>query len=586
MKSIVSLGFLTIIAALVIAISCQKSDNNKPEPPQPGQKEYVTASIAGRILDNNKQPVSGAKITAGSMTATSDVNGSFRITNVSLDKNAGFIKIEKDGFFEGSRTIIVNANAVNNISIELIKKKVSGTVSGSTGGNITVEGGGNIVFTGNSFVNKAGNSAYTGTVSVSTFFLNPTASNFNAIMPGALRGVTAANEETGLQSFGMMAVELTGAGGEKLQLAAGKTATLNFPIPADLLSLAPNTIPLWSFNDSTGLWKEEGAATKQGSNYVGTVSHFSFWNCDWPYGVVNFKALVKDQNGNALANALVMMQTSTDQYTTYGSGYTDSTGNVSGLIPKGKILQLKITNKCGAVLFTKDIGPFTANADLGTLTVTTAAPGAVTFSGTAKNCSLTAVTNGYVEVYLDGMYTRTAINNGNWSLTINRCNNTPTTASVIAYDLGSNQGGTSTTVQVSGTTVNAGDLSACGTSLAQFLNYTMNGVTKTFTSPADSMNSYKSGNSSYGIWVTRKSQSGDNVYLYFNATGVGSVPLSSVEIFQSPKYYNGVLPITLNITEWTAGSGGFMAGNFTGTMIDSLGTNTVPINMTFRVQKQ
>lgn len=587
MKSIVSLGILTMFAALVIAISCQKSNNNTPEPPQPGQKEFVTASIAGRILDNNKQPVSGAIITAGSLTATSDVNGSFRITNVSLDKNAGFIKVEKDGFFEGSRTIVVNANAVNNISIELIKRKVSGTVSGNTGGNITVEGGGNIVFTGNSFVNKAGNSAYTGTVSVSTFFLNPTASNFNAIMPGALRGITTTNEETGLQSFGMMAVELTGAGGEKLQLASGKTATLTFPIPSDLLSTAPNTIPLWSFNDTTGLWKEEGTATKQGNNYVGTVSHFSFWNCDYPYGnLVNFKALVKDQNGNAVANALVMMQTTTDQYTTYGSGYTDSTGYVGGLIPKGKALQLKIYSKCGSVLLTKDIGPFTANADLGTLTVTTAAPGAVTFSGTAKNCSLTLVTNGYVEVYLDGMYTRTAINNGSWSLTVNRCNNTPTTASVIAYDLGSNQGGTSTTVQVSGTTVNAGDLSACGTSLAQFVNYTLNGVAKNFTYPTDSIMAYMSGgNNVYSIGGNRRSGGAkEEAYISFTATGVGSVPLSYISIRENNTFYNASGAITVNITEWTAGSGGFMAGNLSGNVTDSF--TIKPVTLTFRVKKQ
>src|SRR5262249_46667295 len=156
---------------------------------------------------------------------------------------------------------------------------VSGTVSGSGGGTVTVQGGGNVVFAGNSFVNTAGNSAYTGTVSVSTYFLNPTASNFTDIMPGTLRGISANNEETGLQSFGMMAVELTGAGGEKLQLGANKTATLTFPIPAGLQASAPATIPLWSFNDTTGLWKEEGFATKQGTNYVGSVSHFSFWNC-------------------------------------------------------------------------------------------------------------------------------------------------------------------------------------------------------------------------------------------------------------------------------------------------------------------
>jgi hypothetical protein len=583
MKSIVSFGFLTIFAALVIAISCQKSDNNTPEPPQNGQKEYVNASIAGRILDDNKQPVSGAVVKAGSLTATSDINGNFRISNVSLDKNAGFIKVEKDGYFQGSRTIVVNANAVNNISIELIKRKVSGTVSGSIGGNITVQGGGNIVFTGNSFVNTAGNSAYTGTVSVSTFFLNPTASNFNEIMPGALRGITTGNEETGLQSFGMMAVELTGANGEKLQLAAGKTATLTFPIPSELLSTAPNTIPLWSFNDTTGLWKEEGTATKQGNNYVGTVSHFSFWNCDYPYGVVNFNAIVKDQNGNIFANARVVIGVTNDKYTTYGSGTTDSTGWVGGLIPKGKVLQLKIYNKCNAVVLTKDIGPFSSAADLGTLTVNNPTSGSVTISGTVTNCSLAPVTNGYVDIYLDSMHTHAAVTNGSFNITISRCSSGPTTATVQAYDIGGNQGGTASTIQVTSATVNTGSLSACGTSLSQFLNYTLNGVAKSYVVPTDSITSSKNSNNNYTIWAMRMG-SQDQVYLNFMATGTGSVPLNSVYITESNKYWFHQSSITLNITEFTAGSGGYMAGNFTGTLTDSL--NTAPVSMSFRVKKQ
>jgi hypothetical protein len=491
--------------------------------------------------------------------------------------------VEKDGFFEGSRTIVVNANAVNNISIELIKRQVSGTVSGSSGGNITVQGGGGIVFTGNSFVNTAGNSAYTGTVSVSTFFLNPTASNFNEIMPGALRGITTGNEETGLQSFGMMAVDLTGANGEKLQLAAGKTATLTFPIPSELLSTAPNTIPLWSFNDTTGLWKEEGTATKQGNNYVGTVSHFSFWNCDYPYGVVNFKAIVKDQNGNIFANARVVIGMSNDKYTTYGCGTTDSTGWVGGLIPKGKALELKIYNKCNAVVLTKSIGPFSADADLGTLTVNNPTPGSVTISGTVTNCSLAPVANGYVDIYLDSMHTHAAVTNGNFNITISRCNSAPATATVTAYDLGGNQGGTASSIQISSANVSTGPLSACGTSLTQFLNYTLNGVAKSYVVPTDSMLVSKN-NNNYSVWAMRKG-SQDEVYLNFTATATGSVPLSSIYISEGNTYwFRGQSSITLNITEFTAGSGGFMAGNFTGTLTDSL--NTAPVSMSFRVKKQ
>jgi hypothetical protein len=583
MKKVLTFAFSAILLALLIIASCQKSASNGPDTPD-NEKEIVTAGIAGRILDENKQPVSGAVVKAGSLTATTDINGNFQINNASLDKNAGFIKVEKDGFFQGSRTIVVNEGVINYISLQLIKRTVSGTVNGSSGGNITVQGGGNIVFTGNSFVNTAGNSAYTGTVSVSTFLLNPAASNFNEIMPGTLRGITTGNDETGLQSFGMMAVELTGANGEKLQLAAGKTATLTFPIPSALLSQAPNTIPLWSFNDSTGLWKEEGTATKQGSNYVGTVSHFSFWNCDVPVNFIHFKAIVKDQNGNPFSAARVTITVTSDAVSNNGTGYTDPTGWVGGFIPKGKALQMKIYNRCNTLIYTKDIGPFNADTDLGTITVTNPVTASVTISGTVINCAGTAVTNGYVDVYLDSMHNHAAVTNGNFSITISRCNNVfPVTASVIAYDPGNNQGGSATSLQVTSATVNTGQLNACGMSLNEFLNYTLDGVTKTYTVPADSITSSKSGNAT-NVWASRKTGTVDDVYLYFTASGVGSVSLNNVSVIQGQKYYNGVQPLTLNITEWTAGTGGFMAGNFTGSVSDSFSTK--PINLTFRVRKR
>jgi hypothetical protein len=47
---------------------------------------------------------------------------------------------------------------------------------------------------------------------------------------------------------------------------------------------------------------KEGSATKTGSNYVGKVSHFSFWNCDAPFPVVEFEASFVDQAGAPLQN--------------------------------------------------------------------------------------------------------------------------------------------------------------------------------------------------------------------------------------------------------------------------------------------
>jgi len=589
MKKILSLGFAAVTAAGLIIISCQKANDDTPgSPTVPNLPiEYVSATITGRVLDNNNQPVNGAVVNAGTASTTTDINGSFRFSNVSLNKNAGFVKVTKDGFFEGGRTIVVNAGVVNYVSMQLIKKTVSGTVSGSSGGSVTVQGGGSVVFTGNSFVNTSGKSAYAGTVSVSTYFLNPSAPNFTEIMPGTLRGINAGNEETGLQSFGMVAVELNGAGGEKLQLAAGKTATLTFPIPAALLVQAPATIPLWTFNDTTGLWKEEGIATKQGSNYVGTVSHFSFWNCDYPYSLCDFKIVCKDQNGKPFYHCLIELKTTGDSISKYGYGYTDSTGYAGGKIPKGKTLQCKVYSICNTVIYTQDIGPFNATADLGTVTINFTGIVPITVSGSAVNCNGVAVTNGFVDISIDGAHNRAAITNGNFSMNINRCSTAPTTAAITAYDPGANQGGNATNVPVNSATVNAGQLSACGNSLVQFLNYTLKDTNVSYIPPADSLQLLNNVNNQFTLYAYRKASSDyEKVYLSFNATGTGTVPLNYVYILKNNRQYVQASTLNLNITEFGAAGTGYISGDFSGNLKDSSSNVILPASMSFRVKRK
>ncbi|MFL5744441.1 MAG: carboxypeptidase-like regulatory domain-containing protein [Niastella sp.] len=590
MKSKLFFAFTVLLATFVITFSCQKSSHGDPDPNNPNNPniEYVSAGVSGRVVDDANQPVNAATVNVGAATATTDINGNFTITNVSLNKNAGLVKVEKTGYFLGSRTIVVNPNATNNVTIQLIPKKVSGTVNATGGGNVTVPSGGTIAFTGNSFTNTGNNSAYTGTVSVSAFFINPEANNFKEIMPGALRGINASNEETGLQSFGMMAVDLTGAGGEKLQLSTGKTATLTFPIPNSLLAAAPNTIPLWSFNDSSGLWKEEGTATKQGNNYVGTVSHFSFWNCDYPYGVVDFKAILKDQNGNPLYPAQVVLtyKNNTDTTTSYGYGNTDNTGWVGGKIPINKALKMKVYNKCNMLLDTKDIGPFTTTADLGTVTVINANSSTLQINGNLINCNASAVTNGFVDVFLDKVHNRAMVSDskGNFSITITRCSGTPATATLTAYDLGTNQSGASTSLSVSTGTANAGVLSACGTSIAEYANYTLNSVSYNFAKPVDSMVLYKQG--SYTLWTTRKgSNANESSYISFTASATGTAPLSYVTINTSSRSWYSTGTGTLNITEFGAVGTGYLAGNFTTTLKDTISAQTAPVTYTFRVKR-
>ena len=146
--------------------------------------------------------------------------------------------------------------------VKLIPKSISGNFSGSLGGTINLSNGSKLVMPASAVVDGAGN-PYTSTVDVAMTWIDPTSTDLPYIMPGDLRGITTGGEERGLQTFGMIGVELTGAGGVPLKIANGKSAELSFPIPAALSSTAPASIDLWHFDELTGRWKQEGQATKK-----------------------------------------------------------------------------------------------------------------------------------------------------------------------------------------------------------------------------------------------------------------------------------------------------------------------------------
>ena len=269
------IAYVLLFFALLASYQCQKTPQDAPQPIDP-LAEKVTASIKGRVTDENNKPVNSASVVAGTTTGTTDINGFFELSNIQLAKNAGFVLVEKAGYLKGSRTIFTNSGIVNNVEIQLIPKTNRGNFAANAGGNIVIQSGTSVSFPASGVINATTNTAYTGTVNVIGAYLDPTDPKLSLIMPGNLVGLTTTNEQKVLQTFGMIAVELEGSSGEKLNLATGKTATITMAIPVSLQASAPATIPLWFFDETKGLWKEEGSATKQGNSYVGTVSHFFF----------------------------------------------------------------------------------------------------------------------------------------------------------------------------------------------------------------------------------------------------------------------------------------------------------------------
>jgi hypothetical protein len=348
--------------------------------------------------------VAGAKVatTAGAATFT-DSEGNFTLQNVELDADAGFVKVEKAGYFSGSRTFMTAAGQNIAVTISLIAKSVTGSFDAASGGKVTLSRGS--VSLPAAGVMKADSTPYSGTVSVSSYYIDPTSPTVSEIMPGDLRGITTDGEQRGLKSFAMMAVELEGAAGEKLQIAPGKEAILTFAIPVSLQAEAPATIPLWYFDEVKGLWQEQGTAIRQGSSYVGTVSHFSFWNCDAPFSVVTIEALLKDGAGGALPFAPVTIVQLKDSMVR--SGRTDAAGRLIAQVPAGEPLELLVkANECSESYFRKPIGPYASRTNLGEVAtaVDQVALRQVTITGRVELCDGSPMTNGYVKIYHEGAH--------------------------------------------------------------------------------------------------------------------------------------------------------------------------------------
>jgi len=575
----------------IFILSCQKEvKNDNPAPGGGGTGTTVNptpvqGNVTGKVIDNSNNAVAGATIKAGSNTTTTDSRGLFRFNNIQLDKYSAVITVEKAGFFKGYRVFSASANNTNFVKLKLVPKTLIGSIDAAAGGSVSLPDNSKITLPASGIVVRSNSQSYTGSVKVYAAPIDPTSADISQIVPGSFQGTDANNYRVTLTSFGMLAVELEGNSGEQLQIAPGKTAKLRFTIPSSLRATAPAAIPLWSVDETTGLWKQEGNATKGTDYYEGDVNHFSFWNCDVSNQTVFLEMTIVTAEG-PLSHVQVKL-TRPNGSSSYG--YTDSSGHVGGQVPKNEALTLQVLNTCNQPIYTQNVGPFSANTNLGTITVTLSPINTLQITGSAVNCSNQPVTSGNVLVYFEGHLYNRPINNGNFSLTITRCSNSTGSVEVVAVDNVANQQSNSPwTGSASTGIVNTGTISACGTSSISYIDYTIDGSNYSLSSAniGDTITVYgNSGTTQAATNVNAYRIGQPNMRINFYTPGYGVGTFSMIHL--SANQYDSVqvvTPFNINFTSYGA-PGQFIEGNFTGQIRD-INNNLHTVSATFRVRRQ
>ncbi|MEM7436099.1 MAG: choice-of-anchor J domain-containing protein [Myxococcota bacterium] len=255
--------------------------------------------LFGTVQDGSGRPIERATIEVAGGRATTNNNGAFVIaTNVTGDAIA---KFQANGYLPTVRRVtIVDGSPTaahvilkHRAAAQQLMADAGGTIEGARNAAVTIEPGD---------LSSSKQTSATGMVDVYVTPVDPSdGDEIQALTASFDDGVDL------LESFGMVDVTIM-QGANELDVAEGETLEIRIPAPTDATGGdLPDSMPLWSLDEETGRWVEEGTLTLNRTNdtYVGEVEHLSAWNADVRATATCMTGIAIDQAGDPVPGAAI-----------------------------------------------------------------------------------------------------------------------------------------------------------------------------------------------------------------------------------------------------------------------------------------
>jgi hypothetical protein len=256
----------------------------------PGPAATGSVDTLVTVRDTSGAPLSGVSVSVTQAGGASASTGTDGRANVATGRGTSVtLKFSKPGYADQFKTQALPATAESGyLQVTMLAREPSLTLaSAAAGGTLVGKDGVKVSFAPDSLVDAAGNPV-SGPVEVAMTPVD-VVQNLRAF-PGKFEGLRPTGQQGLLLSYGTVEFALS-ADGEPVQLAPGKKATIEIPIYTGLKRdgtpiVAGDSFPIWSLNERTGGWTEEGvgtavaAATPSELALRAEVTHFSWWNHD------------------------------------------------------------------------------------------------------------------------------------------------------------------------------------------------------------------------------------------------------------------------------------------------------------------
>lgn len=223
--------------------------------PELTRSENATASggIGGTVTNLSGAAVAGASVrTANGGEAVTDAAGRFRITGLAVTDRLP-VTVSAPGYDATTKIYRVRAGAELRRPIKIQRQAPPVVINSATGGTVPFQGGGQIVIPPNAFAGVAPGEP----VTIRANYIDPANAEQFSTASGDFTGTTFSGQEVVLESFGMNSVVATGAAGQPVDLN-GTQAVIEFPLRG---GTSVPTRPVWTFDETTGRWIEEGTGT-------------------------------------------------------------------------------------------------------------------------------------------------------------------------------------------------------------------------------------------------------------------------------------------------------------------------------------